>query len=160
VRRIVARVTYFAAGTSSLDEALRQLRATNEEGLAKIDQARASIVEGGMSPDQFGILDPGKLRRESAAAEHRWALEEAERRTTLDHIRGRATADAHTAWDRDEMYFAPVLFQPLARTDGGWETALTHITQVGWRLHSWQVIGPAPEPFGYTVTLIQTLFIR
>ena len=160
MRRIVASVTYFAAATSPIVEALTRLRSGNEENLAKIDQERARMVESGMSPDQFGILDPAKQRREFAASEHREAREEAERRTTLDEIRSQATADAGTAWDRGEVFFAPVLFQPLARTDGGWEAALTQITQVGWRLDSWQVIGPAPDPFGHTVTLIQTLFIR
>jgi hypothetical protein len=86
--------------------------------------------------------------------------EEQERQATLDRIRRQAAEDAAAAWDREDRYYAPVLFQPLARTDGDWEAALTEISQVGWRLDSWHVIGPAPEPFGQTVTLIQTLFVR
>lgn len=151
---------YFAAATSPYAEALARLRASNEESLKRIENARARLKESGTDPDMYGILDPVKQRSENATSEEKWAQEEAARRALLDEIRQQADADAGSAWHRGDRFFAPVLFQTLARSDGDWEAALTQITELGWRLDSWQVIGPAPDPFSYTVTLIQTLFTR
>jgi len=78
----------------------------------------------------------------------------------LLQIRQQAVADARTAWDAEDRYFAPILFQPLKRDTPIWEVALTEITSIGWHLDSWQVIGFAPEPLNRSVTMIQTLFKR
>lgn len=84
----------------------------------------------------------------------------AEAQAALSEIGDRALLDAQSAWRAGSDFFAPVLFQQVARDGAGWEVLLYDISAIGWRLHSWQVIGPAPAPFEARVTLLQTLFVR
>lgn len=94
-------------------------------------------------------VDEAKRKRDDLLREHEAA--EDERRAALSKIREQAIADARAAWNASNAFFAPVLFQQLARDGAGWEVALQEVTAVGWRLDSWQVIG-APSPFESTVT--------
>lgn len=145
---------YFADTTSPLAEAVHRVQADTDANFAKAE------ATGGPDDLKRDGIDIARERKELERARQREATQEAERRDTLKTIAHQAAADAVAAWDRGDAFFAPVLFQPLTRVDAGWETALTQITEVGWHLDSWQVLGPAPEPFGHTVTLIQTLFTR
>lgn len=153
-------MTYFASGTSATARAESQLLASTEEDLTKLEESRARLVASGEDPENWRIPDPARHRQRRAEYEAGCAQEEVERQVTLDRLRDQVVTDGRAAWEQGARFFAPVLFQPLARTTGHWETALTEVTEIGWRLDAWDVIGPAPDPFGYTVTLIQTLFVR
>lgn len=150
---------YFAVMTSRAAELLAQLHASTQVSLNEAEAARERMRESGFDPDLYGISDLATERDRTDAAVQQAAQQEAERRAALSEIGFQATRDAHTAWDRGDTFFAPILCQPLGRLGVDWETALTQITEIGWRLNAWQVIGPAPEPFD-RVTLIQTLFER
>ncbi|NLI19754.1 MAG: hypothetical protein GX427_13265 [Actinomycetales bacterium] len=101
-----------------------------------------------------------KARRDRDERRQEQKTKKAELQAALSEICDQAVQDAQVAWGAGEPFFAPVLFQQVVRDRLGFEDALREITTIGWRLDSWQVIGPAPSPFEGRVTLIQTLFIR
>lgn len=151
------QVTYFFVPHP--DRIRERTLATQERLVTKTEELVADMASRGRDPLTFGV-DIDKVRRDRDKLREQVEAEKAEGRAALDGIREQAVADAQAAWDRGDAYFAPVLFQPMARDGGGWEVALQEITEFGWRLDSWQVIGPAPAPFMATVTLIQTLLTR
>jgi len=131
-----------------------------ESSLATAAEAAAKFERGGrMKASDYGI-DLAKLERHRDDARREHEAFERERRAELSKIRKQAVKDARAAWNAGDAFFAPVLFQQLARDGAGWEVALQEVSAIGWRLDSWQVIGPAPSSFEGTVTLIQTLFVR
>lgn len=147
---------YFASATSPIESIFHatdaSIEATWEETESHSGETLALLAARG--------TDVAKERRKRGEARQRAAERERERQQSLAQVARRATHDAATAWDRGDAVFAPVLFQTLMRVEMGWEAALSEISQLGWRLDSWQVIGPAPDPFSYTVVMIQTLFKR
>ncbi len=132
----------------------------------KFSETRAIFERAGEDPDLY----VPRLRDEAAVASRREQELEGMRRRAdaaevplreaLTGVRQQAVSDALGAWSGGELFFAPLLFQPRWRDGERWERALHEIAEIGWRLQSWQVVGPAPEPFGPRVTLIQTLFVR
>lgn len=152
----VRPMSYFR--TPQLDDVIlagrEDILKKTEEMAVKYDGINADFQRYLSRPD----VDEAKRKRDDLLREHE-AVED-ERRAALSKIREQAIADARAAWNAGNAFFAPVLFQQLARDGAGWEVALQEVTAVGWRLDSWQVIGAAPSPFESTVTLIQTLFVR
>lgn len=135
--------------------------AARQKTATTMREAADSVERSGLDVQKYlSDFDPAMGQREHDESLRDHQAVEGKLRETLRSIREQAGKDAHAAWVGDEEYFAPVLFQPLIRQEAGWETALKEITAIGWILDSWQVIGPAPAPFGGTVTLIQTLFAR
>ena len=147
---------YFASNTSSLAHLGELTRVSIESKWAELE----GRVGKTLAHFDLGGIDVAKKRVEHAQARQREAEEELGRQRSLAQIVRRATQDATQAWERGDPVFAPVLFQPLMRVECGWEAATSEISRVGWTLDSWQIIGPAPDPFNFTVTLIQTLFKR
>lgn len=157
-------MTYFAPGyTCAAAEPPISMRLL-EQADESMTRAQSTWDRLGLDPRDYGLKRSQDVRDEirQQRDEARRRSEEAEdvARQTLAEIRQQAVSDAEEAWNAGEGFFAPVLAQPLRREGSGWEGALRDITAIGWRLDSWQVIGPAPEPFGSAVTLIQTLFVR
>ncbi|MFB8230619.1 hypothetical protein [Cellulosimicrobium sp. NPDC055967] len=150
---------YFATRATSVDVRL----ASTQDAENEAAEARASLERLGEDPDLWlsralGGTPESAARRE----EDRRSADDAEAaaREDLAGVRRQAVSDARDAWAAADQYFAPVLFQPVSRDGERWERALHEIAEIGWRLQSWQVVGPAPEPFGSRVTLIQTLSVR
>lgn len=160
------RVSYFRVRQPH-DVALETDLVTHPDTATRIDQAAAELERLGLDPSLYIPAERpfGKVVRQReaslrAAARQKHEAVEDERRAALSDIRKQVVEDARAAWQSGGAFFAPVLFQQLARDGAGWETALEEVTTIGWRLDSWQVIGAAPTPFEHAVTLIQTLFVR
>lgn len=160
-----ASVTYFQGSLGPQVAVEAAIVANYATALSEYESAVARIEGAGLDPASF-LPTPrrgskaGDTKRKLDDARRRLAEEEAIVEASLSEIRHQVISDAQGAWAASDLYFAPVLFQKLKRAGAGWESMLVEITAVGWRLDSWQVIGPAPEPFGTSVTLLQALFVR
>lgn len=159
-------MSYFRA--PELDDRILEMSERNvvaaEELVAKAEEAAARMGRSG-SDLAASLVDESRRHLDKARHDRETKLQERETRaaelqTALSAIRGQAVLDAEVAWRAGDAFFAAVLFQPLERAGDGWEVALSEVIAIGWRLDSWQVIGPAPSPFEGRVTLIQTLFVR
>lgn len=157
-------MSYFTPGHTGEHVRAALLAVADLNAGRALDAAGDKMRGAGVDPDDYiALASPAataKAQQRKRDLEERLAAAANQSVLALIEIRERAVDDARVAWQAGETYFAPVLFQPLKRDDARWEVALGDIAAVGWTLDSWQVIGPAPEPFDARVTLIQTLFTR
>jgi hypothetical protein len=158
----IAPVNYFVSAHSDEAALAARLLEMNVGSRTRLEATRTSLTSSGIRIDDFFPVSAERqiANVEELIANNVKSFDEACARDSglLDDICRQVMEDAHSLWEAGRGYFAPVLYQTVMRSDASIEKLIDRIIDVGWQFNSWQVIGPAPEPFGHRVTLIQAIF--